>query len=159
MGFQLLPHNGTDAFNSITMIAFKNRACLSRSINFHQLQPPQWMKYNKFQIFKICTAVSFEKNMFRIFSSRKTKHIYSFGIPPHNQQQQIRYLVWHAGYENLREANMIIQEIQELLNKKANFRKDDDDMDHTTKIQVMNQQLQKLYEQYQLVTGEEYEVD
>ena len=68
------------------------------------------------------------------------------------QQQAIRR-VWNASYENMKEADEIVQQMQRLQQQQHLSSK------HETDARQVQQELSKLRQDYKLVTGEEYEDD
>jgi biopolymer transport protein ExbB/TolQ len=68
-------------------------------------------------------------------------------------QQQASRRVWNASYENMKEADEIVQHMQRLQQQQHLSSK------HETDARQVQQELSKLRQDYKLVTGEEYEDD
>ncbi|KAI2494699.1 hypothetical protein MHU86_19834 [Fragilaria crotonensis] len=71
----------------------------------------------------------------------------------HQLQRQQRRQVWNASYENDKEANDIVQSIQQLKTKIMDSTTGDN---HNVDAQL---QISKLKQDYHMVTGEEYDDD
>ena len=77
-----------------------------------------------------------------------------------------RTFVWHAGYENMKDANVIRQQINQLLYEQQNditSTKSDTTTtttkDHNNNFNGIQKQLDELYKRYETITGEEYSPD